>query len=147
MPPLVNLGVETSGLTKFRNAVKKADKPLAASLRAKLKTVGDVVAVKARSNASWSTKIPRSVKVGVTAKGVYVKAGGNAAPHAAGFESGGRHPVFGHRDRWVNMGTGLGGNTNKLRPFMLPALQASQQQIEDAAVAALDEWVKSLGFN
>jgi hypothetical protein len=84
----------------------------------------------AKRRASWSTRIPGTVKA--SAQGMntaVVKAGGASAPHAAAFEHAGkegpfRHPVHGH-DVWVSQDA---------HPFLHPA-----------AIARLDTTVEALG--
>lgn len=137
--PPISLGVQTTGLTQLTKAVRAADKTLAANLRTRLRAVGNTVRDRARGNASWSTRIPASIKTSVTTKGVSIKAGGKNAPHAAALEHGGqsgtfRHPVF-SSDVWVDQAA---------RPFLIPALNVDEAQ--NAALAALDDWIRDCGF-
>lgn len=136
----IALAVKTDGFTAFYKAVKASDKQLAASLRKQLQTVGNTVRDRAKGNASWSARIPSSIKTSVTQKGVSVKAGGAKAPHAAAFEHGGkpgmfRHPVFGNREMWVNQ---------PARPYLAPAMNADEAAA--GVLNAIDEWVRSTGF-
>lgn len=102
----------------------KVPKELKRELRPGLRAAGKVVADDAKARASWSTKIPRAIKVSVTfagsRQGVSVIVNKNKAPSGRPFEHGGRdgtfrHPVFGNREVWVSQ---------KARPFLAPALQA-----------------------
>lgn len=133
-----SVGVQMTGLKAFTRDLRKANKALPKKLQAQMKQAGDVVADDARSRASWSSRIPGSIRTGASAKGAYIKAGGAAAPHAAAYETAGqfRHPVFG-RDTWVE---------EQGRPFMVPALEARESDIEAAAVAALDAFIADAGF-
>jgi len=102
--------------TKTRTAIRTAASPLAA---------------RAKQNASWSTRIPRAIRIGTsfTGKnaGVTLRVALRTAPHGRAYEdlSGAsrngtfRHPVFGHRDRWT---------TQKTRPFIAPAVSAGRDK-------------------
>jgi len=116
-------------------------------LRPRLRIAGRLVADQAKLNASWSTRIPGATKVSVSftlrRPGVAVVVDKNKAPHARPFEHGGnpgdfRHPVFGHRDRWVSQ---------PARPFLAPAFEAKRdaaaQQVEDA----VDASTRDAGFH
>lgn len=114
------------------------------TVRKVLREAGQEVRDAARSNASWSSRIPGSLRVRVAftgpRPGVYVSAAASAAPHARPFEgmtgrNPFRHPVFGNREAWVQQAA---------RPFLVPALRAKdgdvkraiQQSVMDAFAAA-----------
>lgn len=114
--------------------------------RPKLRAAGQVIQTKAQANASWSSRIPQSVKV-VTSfranrEGVTVRAGGSNAPHARAYEGlttrgdSFRHPVYGH-DWWVTQAT---------RPFLIPAVEASSAEVDTTVRAVLDEAAAAVGF-
>lgn len=116
-------------------------------VRPKLREAGQVVQQKAQQNASWSSRIPDTVKV-VTSfrenrEGVTVRAGGPNAPHARPYEglsSRGttfRHPVYGN-DWWV---------AQAARPFLFPAAQETEGQVTAAIQSVLDETATNLGFS
>jgi hypothetical protein len=117
------------------------------SVRPKLRKAGQMVQREAQTNASWSSRIPATIKV-VTSfrqdrEGVTVRAGGPSAPHARPYEglsargSTYRHPVYGN-DWWVAAPT---------RPFLFPAAEAAEGAVTDAIRTALDEAASSLGFS
>lgn len=135
MPEL--LGVRADGLRQFARDVKAADAALLPRFRRALKEAADVVADQVRANAAWSRRIPGSVKTGATQRGAYVKAGGDGAPHAAIYEKGGRHPVFGNPNNWVDVSA---------RPFMVAALEAKADAAADKAAEALDAYARDAGF-
>jgi hypothetical protein len=125
------LAIDAQGLTALARDIKKiADRDMTLRMRKGLKTAGEVVATAARSNAGWSTRIPGSTRVGVTQRGVYVRAGGPAAPHAVTFEGkvgGGarKHPVFatGPRSSWTWV-------AQSPRSYLQPALAANLDNVE-----------------
>lgn len=117
------------------------------AVRPRLRRAGEVVAGQARRNASWSSRIPSTVKV-VTSfrqnrEGVMVRAGGPSAPHARPYEGitargdSFRHPVFG-RDWWVAQAT---------RPFLFPALEAKAAEVESTVRGTLDDAAAAIGFH
>jgi hypothetical protein len=120
---------------KFRDA---GDKGMVRAMNKSLRKGGDIVAQAGRANASWSSRIPGTIKTSVGAKTVKVSAGGAGAPHAYYYEGNGhggsfRHPVYGHRKVWV---------TQQCRPFLVPALEANAdrvaREIEDAVNEVTD---------
>lgn len=127
----------------MRNLPKETQK----AIRPKLRAAGNKVAAQARQNASWSSRIPGTVKVQVSFRknreGVTVRAGGPKAPHARPYEglSAGRgvfrHPVWG-QDWWVSAPT---------RPFLIPAAQANKGAIDAEVQSALDVAAAALGFH
>lgn len=92
-------------------------------LRPGLRAAGKAVADQAKTNASWSSRIPRAIGVSVKfsgSPGVRVVVNKRKAPHARPYEHGGRpgtfrHPYFGDRRRWYSQ---------RARPFLAPAARA-----------------------
>jgi hypothetical protein len=116
------------------------------AVRPKLRKAGAIVQAVAQQNASWSSRIPASIKV-VTSfrenrEGVTVKAGGPNAPHARPYEGLSvrgdefRHPVYAN-DWWVAQAT---------RPFLFPAAQTTEAEVSAELRGALDDAGVSLGF-
>lgn len=142
------LAVDVRGLTQLAKDLNKiADKDLRNRLRKGLRAGGNIVAAAAKANASWSGRIPGSIRVGVTTKGVYVRAGGPKAPHAVVFEGkvdGGdrRHPVFATGDR----GTWHWAVQPK-KPFLVPALNANAEKVAALAADEIEKAFKDNGFH
>lgn len=118
------------------------------AVRPELRRVGRMVAREAAVKASWSTRIPATIKV-VTSfqtnrEGVTIRAGGPKAPHARPYEgitaSGGtfRRPVYGNYDVWVTTAT---------RPFLLPAAQSTKSTVDSAMREVLDKASGAIGFH
>lgn len=126
-----------AGAGQLADQLARVPRELRASLRPALRTAGEAVRDAAAANASWSTRIPRSLQVqalfSVRSAGVVIRARRAVAPHARPYEgrSGStfRHPVFGNRDRWVSA---------RARPFLLPALRSRRSDVIDAAQQAID---------
>jgi hypothetical protein len=135
--------IDTSQLKEFGKRLRATSPAVAKVLRLRLHEVGDVVAEAAREEASFSTRIPGSIKVRVSGFGVKVV--GNAtgtAPDAAPLENKGqsgsfRHPVFGDRENWVDQ---------KAHPFLAPASERTKVQVEEMALSIIDDTLKSVGF-
>lgn len=139
----VSVGIEASDLAAFQRDLKRADADSLKLFRAALKRGGDIIANDARGRISGtSSRIAGSIKVGATNKGVYVRAGGAKAPHAAAFENLGkggnfRHPVFGNRKVWVNQ---------RAVPYLLPSLEGNLDRVMDLVGDYLDQMTKEAGF-
>lgn len=135
--------IRAIGFRSMAKDLHAADRSTGPALRRKLKTVGDIVANQAKQNASWSSRIPGSIKSRATQRQASVRAGGPNAPHAAPFEHRGqpgsfRHPVFGHRDRWV---------AQQARPFLRLALQQRNADIVDGMAQAILDVVEQAHFH
>jgi hypothetical protein len=130
------LAVDAQGLRQLARDVNRiADKDLRLRFRKGLNKAGEIVAAEARSRSGWSSRIPSTIRTGVTTRGVYVRAGGPRAPHAVTFEgkadgSARRHPVFarGARSNWTWV-------AQDPRPFLRPALAS---KVEDVMTVAAD---------
>lgn len=134
------LSVDVTGLAQLTRDVNRiGNTALKTEMRAGLRKAGNVVATAAKSNASWSKRIPGSIRVGVTARGVSVHAGGQKAPHAVVFEGrvdGGnrRHPVYAQGER--------GGWTwaeQQAKPFMRSALNDNVDRVAEVVADTLEK--------
>lgn len=133
------------GRTRFAEVLidlREIPRDVRKDLRPALKKAGDAVLSDAKNRASWSSRIPGSLRIAVLygrKAGVVIKANRKRAPHARAYEGIGarkgsatefRHPVFG-RDKWVSQ---------KTKPFLHPAAQAKRAEVrravEDVVVAA-----------
>jgi hypothetical protein len=133
----VNASVDTRDFAKFARALRQAEPDLYHQLKSELRGAGEIVAGKVRSRASFSSRIPGTVKVRTSGVGVRVIVGGPGAPDAAPIENSGkgfvRHPVFGNKDVWTAKGS---------RPaFFEPAVREGLPYAAAAAVSALDRAV------
>jgi hypothetical protein len=142
--------IDTSQLKEFGKRLRATSPAVAKVLRLRLHEVGDVVAEAAREEASFSTRIPGSIKVRVSGFGVKIVGNATAtgaapegtAPDAAPLENKGqsgsfRHPVFGDRENWVDQ---------KAHPFLAPASERTKVQVEEMALSIIDDTLKSVGF-
>jgi hypothetical protein len=139
-----SMSIDTTELKLFAKVVRSASPAASRHMREKLREIGEIVADRARSKASWSTRIPGSIKVRTTGVKLSVVAGGDAAPHARVYEMGSqrnrsmvRHPVFGNRQVWAQ---------NPTRPFLLPALRDVEPEIMASIVQVIEETAAEIGF-
>lgn len=117
------------------------------AVRPALRKAGQVVATEAMVNASWSSRIPGTIRV-VTSfrlnrEGISVKAGGSSAPHARPYEHLGepgafRHPVYGNREVWVSQ---------MARPFLFKAARSTEGTVTAMVLETMDDVAQSLGFS
>jgi hypothetical protein len=107
----------------------------------RLREAAEVIAEQARVNASWSARIPPSIKVSGGSGGVSIMSG--APPAYPNEVAGVRHPVFGGRGTsrpkapWV---------TNKHRPFLAPAADERIGEAAQKFAQVLDDWAKKHGY-
>lgn len=117
-------------------------------LRRTFDTAAQPAAAAARSKARWSSRIPAAIGVRTTASeatakyGVELRASATAAPHARAYEGIGgaanfAHPVFGRSTRWV---------PQKVRPYLLPAVQAQAAIVQRSCAAAYESAARQCGF-
>lgn len=137
----------TEDLVAFRQAIgglRTMPADVRRKLRPALKQAAAPIVAEAKAKASWSTRIPGAIRVGVTKKGVEIRVRAKKAPHARAYEgltaSGTifRHPVFGDRDVWV---------AQRTRPFLLPAVRAHRDQVRKAVTDVVDQVAKEHGFH
>lgn len=100
------------------------------TLRSGFVQVGQPVLQEMRRRASWSTRIPgaTSMTQSGTALGLRFRVDSGPAPHARPYENDGspgtfRHPVYGHRDRWVSQ---------EARPFFYGVVADKADEVRDA---------------
>lgn len=117
-------------------------------LRPRLRRAGEVVKRDAQAQASWSSRIPRAMRLttrfaSAKSAGVFITVNEAQAPHARPYEGIGtrgttfRHPVFGDRDVWV---------AQAQRPFLLPAVQRNREAVVKASGEAVDAAARRFGF-
>lgn len=115
-------------------------------LRPGLKAAAEPIAADARGRASWSTRIPRaislSVRLGSRNPGMSIRVRSAVAPHGRPKEgiTGNvtfRHPVHGHRDRWVDQAT---------QPYLAPAVEAGTESVVAAVAQTIDRVAREQGF-
>jgi hypothetical protein len=129
----MDLKIDASELAAFGIQCKEASKVLERQFNKELIASGEIVARKARQNASFSSRIPASIKTRRRGTRVRVVAGGDKAPHAAPLENHGqtgsfRHPVFGNYDNWVDQ---------PAHPFLTPAAEESMDDVVAAVLKAV----------
>lgn len=138
-----DLTLDVSELKDLARDVRRVSPALAKEFLKDLGRSGEIVAQKARSNASFSTRIPGTVKVRRRGVSVRVQAGGDKAPHAAAFEHGGktgqfRHPVFGDRNTWASQ---------PAHPFLRPAFEDQLVPLERSIIGDVDATFARFGFH
>jgi hypothetical protein len=101
-----------------------------------MKDASRAVAADAKSQAAWSTRIPGTVQASATQQGLIVKAGGPNAPHAAVYESGGHHPLFGNRGYWYPV---------PKRPYLASARDANMDKLANALLDAVVQTLRTTG--
>lgn len=121
------------------------------NLNKNFKNAAESVAEEARSNASWSTRIPAAIKVRASRSrrfpGAEIYVRHADAPHARPYEHGSgrrrdsfRHPVYQREGRpnvWVEQAT---------RPFVRPAFKRKGFEFTHACNRAVNDAAREAGF-
>jgi hypothetical protein len=119
---------------------------LRAGLRPRMKAAGQPILADARRRASWSTRIPRALRLATSftkrQAGISIVASIRRAPHARAYEgirgnAEFRRPVFGNRERWVAQST---------RPYLVPAADLHGRRVVEAVNNAVDEAANAAGY-
>ncbi len=117
-------------------------------LRKDITKVGKPVLKQIKSNAAWSTRIPRAtrmaVKYGSKTSGVTIRTSGRRAPHAAPYENEGEEGIFRH-PRWGHKGPG-DWIPQQARPFFYRAGFEAYPQIEAALREVVDRVAHDNGW-
>jgi hypothetical protein len=119
-----------------------------AVLAERLRKAAEPVAAAARvSSARWSRRVPASVRLQGGASRITIAAGGQAAPQAKTMEGKNNgapcwHPVYAHGPRegwtWVPQ--------IPVRPFLLEAIDATEDQMTEIFAGIVDDWCHELGY-
>lgn len=137
-----DFSIDTTSLKKLIRDLEESEPGIIKETNVALREGAALVAGEARALASWSSRIPNSVRVLGSGARTVVKAGGSGAPHAAAYEHLGapgvfRHPVFGNRSVWVQQ---------QARPFLAPALIHQEPHVINEVVNKLDRMFRSHGL-
>src|SRR5580765_2021526 len=138
--------IDVSELKALGKALHRAAPALEREFNKGLLAYGELVAVDARQNAAWSSRIPATIKARRRARSVTVVAGGETAPHAPAYENKGRggtfrHPVFRtavNPDTWA---------PQQARPFLGPAAEADLEKGIAIIVREVDQAFVRAGFS
>lgn len=139
-------------LTDVGAQLKLMDKTMATAIRKNIRTAvseaGTEIVAKARSNASWSSRIPDAIRMRVSfsarGAGVSVVASKARAPHGRPYEMGSKgtqgelkHPVFGNRKVWVS---------EAARPFFFPAVRSATPKMIRDMDRVISDAAREAGF-
>lgn len=138
-------GAGAAGVRIVARDLARIPEDLRAATRTRIRAAGSQVMQEAASNASWSSRIPGAMSLRTNlagnTPGVTITVDTKKAPHARPFEGivagAWRHPVFGHRDRWVEQAA---------RPYLLPAARTGYELVATAIEDAVDDALTKAGF-
>ena len=159
--------IDTRELKKLAADMLKVNKVARAEMLKSLKAAGEIVAADARTRASYSRRIPGSIKVRRRGVDVSITAGGEKAPNAAPIENKGkgfvRHPVFIPEEDMAQYQSGNANRPNKAdhptwgpdypftskksRPaFLVPAIESKAEEVVMAIEEAQRVALAACGF-
>ncbi|WP_433415032.1 HK97 gp10 family phage protein [Microtetraspora malaysiensis] len=126
--------------------LKRVPIELRRELRPAVRAAAQRVLDDAKDRASWSSRIPGAMRISVRFSGrmagASVVVSAAKAPHGRPYEHLGdpgsfRHPVFGHRDRWVSQ---------QARPFLFPAARANRDRVAEEIDHAVEQSLLRTGW-
>lgn len=134
-------------LQAFIVSLRDLPREIRKEARPALQKAAEPILRDARDRASWSTRIPRALRItvyfGGRDPGLALTAS-RSVPHARLFEFGQpgnsrlfRHPVFGDRETWVSQPT---------RHFMVPAARTGREDVLRELDAALTRAARATGW-
>jgi HK97 gp10 family phage protein len=128
-------GVRIEGLRELRRDLKVIDRRLPAELNRRLKVAAEPVRAEAARRApKRSGALAGSLKVRTAGSRLFI---GSRLPYARVVHWGGRHPIFGNRQRWVAVPP---------RPFIDQAARANERKIENDVFDAIEDLMTKAGF-
>lgn len=150
----VQFEVDGDAFREFQRDLRRLEPDVARELNKTLRGVlRDKVLPAARSNASWSSRIPGAIKPQVTQKQIGLRVARKQAPHGRPFEGlqrglvsrrgNFRHPVFGRSTQSRSQWTWV---SQQNRPFLAPAFVDNHDEAVKAAQEAVGEAAKLAGF-
>lgn len=129
-------GVRVEGLRELRRDLKAIDRKLPAQLNKRLKVAAEPVRRDAAALAPRrSGRLAASLKVRSSGSRILIA---SSLPYAKTIHFGGRHPLFGNRDRWY---------TQEARPFISIAAARHADHIENALFDVVEDLMTSAGFH
>lgn len=136
--------IVVEGLPQFLRALKLYAPLVHKQFRSKARDIAKAIAAEAKSNASWSGRIPGAISPSVTTKFVGVRVSKKKAPHGGLYERGStgrpkvvRHPLFGNKNVWFE---------EPVRPFLAPAVEANRDDTLAAMLQAVEEAKRGAGL-
>jgi hypothetical protein len=136
MPPRRGIAADIPELRKFMRDLKKVSPALAKELRKSFRGSAKKVSDQARRNAPRKTgKLARSITPRVSSAGVAAVVA--KAPHARITEFGGRHPVFGNKEKWVE---------HQAHPYLFSAAEQHRGEFLRQADLAVKKAAREAGF-
>jgi hypothetical protein len=135
------MAVHTRGMKEYQRAVRTLARDSQSDLTRGLKTAAGPVLAEAKTIAPRSrihrpgyVHLADSLKIGSRRGGVviYSNKSGAGVVHW-----GGRHPLFGNRDRWY---------AQRAQPFVSRAIQHQEGRIVDAVGDAIEAHARKLGW-
>ena len=140
----------SGALTAMINDVRSISKDTSREMTKTIKKSGGSILNEARRRASWSTRIPGSLKVGIqntkNKPGIVITGRTSVAPHMRVYEFGSsgkgrkstfRAPLFGNRNKWY---------THRTRPFIVPAMRNGVDDFRADVLEAVERAYRSAGF-
>lgn len=132
-------------LNRFVREIGKMPKDLAKQARPMMRRSGQEALAEAKSNASWSTRIPGATKLSVRFSkrfsGIAIVTNKNRAPHARPIENAGKTGTFRHRNFGRN-----DWSVQRAQPFQAPVAKKWFLKIDREIGKVVDDVIRPYGF-
>jgi hypothetical protein len=139
--------VDLASFKHLARDIRRAAPGLSAELKRRLRAAGAGIVAQAKARASYSTRIPGSIKSGARGLTVVIQAGGSRAPNAVPIENKGRgfvrHPVFVPRAELPGP-AGSWTDANSHPAFLAPAFKEGAAEAAAEIGAAVDSIVRQI---
>ena len=150
------LYVDMSDIRELIKDLNFLDKKSGRRVSAAMKRASGKILQDARSNASWSSRIPSSISISATQKLITIKSGGPKAPHGGYYESGHddrdgavvfAHLVFGKKvDKSIKSQVAANGYIlEPTKPYLRPARDANLELFAQALADAIADTITMKG--
>lgn len=131
----MNTRVEVEGLRELRRDLKAIDAKLPRELNKQIKRTAEPMRAEAARNAPRRTgQLAASLKVGTSGSRVRIY---SRKPGASVVHWGGRHPLFGNRQRWY---------TQQPNPFIVRAAERRAGGLERDIAHVVESLMRNAGF-
>jgi lysozyme family protein len=140
-------GIDARDVAALAKALRGSTPRVRKELPRRMRRAGLLVLSAAKRNASWSSRIPgaigmRTVTAGNKA-GLLLRANASKAPHGRAYEGLQRGARAGSFRRQVY---GKAWVTQKTRPFLVPAVNANREAVQDEISLVVDDVAALAGF-
>jgi hypothetical protein len=143
----VSGGIDGRDVAELAKALRGSAPAIRKQLPKRLRRAGEIVQTQARSNASWSGRIPGAIGLRIVTRGaqsgVLLRINAARAPHARAYEGMQKGSPKGFFRRQVY---GRAWVRQRTRPYLVPALHAKREAVREELALVVDDVAALAGF-